>query len=207
MFSELSNINQDFFDNYLLIILWLVLIGEWSITILKRKRKARSRDYLPINGESVIHLPLKPNINWPLSIITLLLCGTMLPILVYELIATSWSNDDMITLIWALLLGVLWVVNSLRRLSLKFTKNEIVFDDDHYEASEIEQMEIWDDLIFIRFKNGKEKKIWLRFRAKRYQEALALVSAVEDFCNEKGVSLENNFSSDIEFNEVFNPSQ
>lgn len=206
MIQDAYNIISDFLDSHQLGLIWLIIIAGCAVTLIDRKRKGRNKHYIYIDGSKTKNLPLKPLVNWPLNILTVFLGGSMSIVLIIHLIKAEVSPDD-----WEILLGIFtlmvcWALYSLRWLSVKFTVNEIVFNYNHHKLSGINHIEIWDDLIFIKFKNETEKKIWLRFRAKEYQKAVTMISAIENFCTKKDVPLENHFSSDIESNEVFNPS-
>ncbi|MCE7991713.1 MAG: hypothetical protein HEP71_07030 [Roseivirga sp.] len=206
MVENLFNTINDFYETYNLGFLWLGIITGVVPIIIDRQKKKRNKRYIRIKGSKAITLPLKPNINWPMSILTAVFGGTGLLLFAVDLVNFSITNDSWNLLAWTFTIFFLWGFYSLRKLSLKFTENELAVNHLHYKASEISKIELWDDLIYIQLKNGEQEKTWLPFRSKHYGKALELVTAVELFCIHKTIPIENHFASDIENNEIFNPS-
>ena len=120
------------------------------------------------------------------------------------------SNDTVTRDTWYMLglvitLLISGVALSLRKLSLKLTLDEIILNEIQYKASEIRKVELWDDLIYVVLKNNQKEKIWLRFRAKHYKTALEVIESIDQFCQKRGIPIQNQFATDILKNEVFNP--
>lgn len=205
MLQDLPNTMENLIQNYESELIWLGILISLLVPIIDRQRRKRNKRYLRIKGKDALILPLKPHINWPMTIVTVLFAGTGLVVFVIDLANLSMDRDSWAMLGLTITIIISLMTYSLRRLSLQFVENEIAFNHVHYKASEIRKMELWDDLIFVVLKDGQKEKIWLRFHPKRYEKALEIIKAVELFCIRKNIPFENNFALNIEDNEVFNP--
>ena len=171
MIQEFLDLASDFYQQYQLELTWLV-IAIWVLrSVGTYLRKKHSTEYVRVNKEDALTLPLKPDFHWLLSILSLIFTFIGMFIVIQDIWNDSMTRKSWITLGTVTTLIIYASADSFRKLLLKVESDKIILNDIQYKAAEMLKVELWDDLIFIQSKSG-ENNIWLRYKAKHYKRHL-----------------------------------
>lgn len=91
-------------------------------------------------------------------------------------------------------------------ISVHLREGEIMINRTLISTASIKTAELWDDLILFRMSTGNEEKFWIRYRVKRYPQALEMMRAIEEYCQKNNISVDNHFGRQTDKEERFNPA-
>ena len=194
----------NFLTTYELEILWTgIFFSAFQLARNYLKQKA-NRDYIHLRAQNSISLPLKPKPNWIMIILSVVF-GVLGVTMTIQDFANNNFDEALYTLGLSLSLLFGYILNTKNSLYIRAESNAVFINNTVYEAPQIKNVELWDDLIFFELSGKKEIKYWIRFKAENYKTALKVVTLIEKFCLDNDLPLDNNFAKNIEANEVFNP--
>ena len=153
---------EAFYETYKLEIVWL-LLGLILVRALWRFIKSKQGpDLRSAQKSDVAKVPLKYRPEW----VMLILSSLFTLIIGYAAIA-QFGTEDFRESFFQFGAAVLTLVGAIREgfktLSIERSKKGIQINHKTYKAEKLANVELWDDLIYVKTVKRKEVKIWLNY--------------------------------------------
>jgi len=182
-----------------LLVVGLVLV-RFLWRIIKKKQGPDLRKSQKIDQ---IEVPLKYRPEWimlGISILFTLILG-------YAAIIEYGKDDfrETFSQFGATLLVVIGAWREgVKTLFVQIANHKLKINHNTYQADKLNQVELWDDLVYLKTRKGKEVKVWLNYQKENFPDMVKAMNLIKKFCADQKIPLEDHFDTNIETNTAFN---